>query len=124
MKVTIKKLLSGIIIPLSIVYLNYLHIDVFFSTVLGSIATVFVNLAALSLCFILFNQHKTYKFKIGLEFIPLIVPIGIGWSNESGMFGIILPFCVIAFGWQDQGTGFDPWGGEVKKSQEVEEPII
>ena len=122
MKVTIKKLLSGIIIPLSIVYLNYLHIDVFFNTVLGSIATVFVNLAALSLCFILFNQHKTYKFKVAFEFVPLCC-IGIG--IEGGSIGIILPFCVIAFGWQDQGTLiWDPWGGEVKKSQEVEEPII
>ena len=117
MKVTIKKLLLGIIIPLSIVYLNYLHIDVFFTTVLGSIATVFVNLAALSCCFILFHHHPSYKFKVGFEKIPLIVPIGLGWSNESGMFGIILPFCVIAFGWTDQRP-LDMWNNN------KDEPII
>ena len=106
MKVTTKKLLSGIIVPLSILYLNYLHVDVFFTTVLGSIATVIVNLAALSCCFILFHHHPTYKFRIRGEYVPMCT-IGIG--AQAGMIGIVLPFYVIAFGWEDVSPTKDPW---------------
>ena len=117
MKVTIKKLLSGIIVPLSIIYLNYLHIDVFFTTVLGSIATVLVNLAALSCCFILFQHHKTsHKFKIHGEFVPMCT---IGLGAQEGMIGIVLPFYVIAFGWEEKSYPYDAFDPKDKN-----EPII
>ena len=113
MKVTIKKLLSLIVIPAALIYSNFVLCSSIHMSLLIIVSTVVIDLSLLLLCIILFNQHKDHKFKVGLESVPIITPIGIGWSD--GMFGIILPFCVIAFGWKEESH---------LRWDSLEEPII
>lgn len=98
MKVTIKKLLSLIVIPAALIYSNFVLCSSIHMSLLIIISTVVIDLSLLLLCIILFNQHKNHKFKVAFEFVPLCC-IGIG--IEGGSIGIIFPFCVIAFGWAD-----------------------
>jgi presenilin-like A22 family membrane protease len=96
MKVTIKKLLSLIVIPAALIYLNYVLCVSIHMTLLAIISTIVIDLAIILACLLLWNQHKTYKFKVNFEYVPMCC-VGIG--VEGGVIGIILPFCVIAFGW-------------------------
>ena len=95
MKITIKKLLSLIVIPAALIYLDIMLSSI--NMTLWSIITiVIINLAVIISCYLLYSQHKDSKFTIHCEFIPMCC-IGIGL--EKGAIGIILPFFVIAFGW-------------------------
>jgi hypothetical protein len=98
MKVTIKKLLSLIVIPAALIYSNFVLCSSIDMSLLIIVSTVIIDLALLFACIFIFNQHKDYKFKIGFEFVPLCC-IGIG--VERGSIGLILPFFVIAFGWTE-----------------------
>ena len=99
MKVTIKKLLSLIVIPAALIYSNFVLCSSIDMSLLIIVSTVIIDLALLFACIFIFNQHKNYRFTIGFEPVPIITPIGIGWSD--GMIGILLPFFVIAFGWKE-----------------------
>lgn len=117
MKVTIKKLLSLIVMPTALTYLNFVlcsHVNMSLWII---IATVVVDLSILLACMLLYKQHSTYKFKVHFEFIPMCC-IGIG--AEGGAIGLILPFCVIAFGWENT-SAFNPYEYSKKPA---EEPII
>lgn len=97
MKVTIKKLLSLIVIPAAVIYLNYMQCITLDMNLWIIVSTVIIDISLLFVCIFIFNQHQDYKFKIGFEFVPLCC-IGIG--IERGSIGLILPFFVIVFGWQ------------------------
>jgi len=98
MKVTIKKLLSLIVIPAAVIYSNFILCTNVDMSLWIIISTVVVDLSLLMVCMFIFNQHKDYIFSINFEYVPLCC-IGIGM--EKGSIGIILPFCVFAFGWID-----------------------
>ena len=95
MKVTIKKLLSLIVIPAALIYLDIMLSSM--NMTLWSILTIVViNIAVIISCYLLYSQHKDTKFTIHCEYVPMCC-IGIG--IEGGAIGIIFPFFVIAFGW-------------------------
>ena len=96
MKVTIKKLLSLIVIPTALIYLDIMLFNTIDINLWSIITIIIINLAIVIACYILYSQHKEHKFKLNIEFIPMCC-IGIG--IENGSIGIILPFLVIAFGW-------------------------
>lgn len=103
MKVTIKKLLSLIVIPTTLIYLNIIlsSMDI---TLWSILTIVIINLAVIITCYLLYSQHKDYKFGWHCEYIPMCC-IGIGM--EKGSIGIIIPFFVIAFGWRNPYKGDD-----------------
>ena len=97
MKVTIKKIIAGLIVPVALIYMNMIIIPLL-SGPIEFLALGIIDMTTLIGCVMLYLQHPKHKFKVGIEYVPMFT-IGIGWDN--GLIGIVFPFFVITFGWND-----------------------
>jgi hypothetical protein len=96
MKVTLKKIISGLIVPVALIYINIIMIPLLSGSI-DFFALGAINVSTLIGCYMLYQQHKDHKFKIGIESAPMCT-VGFGWDN--GLIGIVFPFFVITFGWK------------------------
>mgnify|MGYP003149951172 FL=1 len=102
MNVTFKKLLYLIVFPLSILYIHYFMVVDFGLTWIGYILFSIIWIGTLGKMYLIWKSHPTYRFTIGIEYVP-VCSIGIGYHSK--LIGIILPFIVIPFGWKRKNIG-------------------